>query len=237
METAARTVSRPAAWSGPALPARPAKIARTMEITYLGLSCLRLRGRDVQVLVDPPAATLPGLGRSHPDIIVRTEGETVPELLRHREGQPQEVSGPGEFEVRGVTIHGLPAGETTIMRIEVDDVCVTVLGRLDRQLTEEEVDVLGRVDVLAVPVGGVDALGAVAATQVVNAIAPAIVVPVRYRSSGVAGSGDYDPLEKFAKEMGLTEGTLTSQPKLTLTGAMGAAEDTRVVALEPRTGV
>ena len=108
-----------------------------MEITYLGLSCLRLRGRDVVVLIDPPATTLPGLGRSQPDIIVRTDGETVPDRLRLREGQPQEVAGPGEFEVRGVTIHGLVSGETTIMRIEVDEVCVVTLGRLDRQLTED----------------------------------------------------------------------------------------------------
>ena len=205
-----------------------------MEITYLGLSCLRLRGRDVVVLVDPPATTLPGLGRSHPDIIVRTDGVTVPEHLRFREGEAQEVAGPGEFEVRGVTIHGLRSGETTIMRIEVDEVCVATLGRLDRQLTEDEVDELGRVDVLAVPVGGVDALGAVAATKVVNAIAPSIVVPVRYRSSGVEGSGDYDPVDRFAKEMGLTEETLPTQPKLSLTGAMGTAEETRVVILEPR---
>ena len=205
-----------------------------MEITYLGLSCLRLRGRDVTVLVDPPATTLPGLGRSHPDIIVRTDGETVPERLRFREGEAQEVAGPGEFEVRGVTVRGLASGETTIMRIVVDEVCVATLGKLDRQLTEEEVDELGRVDVLAVPVGGFDALGAVAATKVVNAIAPSIVVPVRYRSSAVDGSGDYDPLDRFAKEMGLTDENLPTQPKLSLTGAMGTPEETRVVILEPR---
>ena len=76
---------------------------------------------------------------------MRTEGETVPERLRLREGQPQEVAGPGEFEVRGVTIHGLASGETTIMRIEVDDVCVAAMGKLDRQLTEDEVDALGAI--------------------------------------------------------------------------------------------
>ena len=205
-----------------------------MEITFLGLSCVRLRGRDVQILVDPPAVTLPGLSRGHPDIVVRTEGETIPARLRPHEGEAQEVSGPGEFEVRGVTIHGLPAGETTIMRIEVDDIRVAALGRMDRQLTEQEVDDLGRVDVLALPVGGVDALGAVAATRVVNAISPAIVIPVRYRSESVPGSGGYDPVDRFAKEMGLTEGALASQPKLALSGAMGQAEETRVVILEPR---
>ncbi len=205
-----------------------------MEITYLGLSCLRLRGREVQVLIDPPPTTLPGFGRAHPDLIVRTDGATDPERLRPRDGHPQEVGGPGEFEVRGVSVHGLPAGATTIMRVEVDDVSVAALGRLARQLTEEEVDALGQVDVLAIPVGGADALGAVAATKVVNAIAPAIVVPVRYRSPGVPGSGEYELVDKFAREMGLSEGSLVTQPKLTLTGAMGSGEETRVVILEPR---
>ncbi|MGD0834451.1 MAG: MBL fold metallo-hydrolase [Candidatus Dormibacteria bacterium] len=205
-----------------------------MELTYFGLSHLRLRGRDVLVVVDPPPSTLPGLGRLHADIVVRTEGMTVPAHLQPREGHPQEVAGPGEFEVRGVRIQGISAGSTTIMRIEVDDVRVACLGRLDRQLTEEEVDRLGRVDVLAVPVGGVDALGAVPATKLINAIAPAIAVPVRYRSPGVEGTGDYDPLDKFAKEMGLVDGSWPVQPKLTLTGSMGAVEETRVVIVEPR---
>lgn len=208
-----------------------------MEITYLGLSCLRLRGRDVQVLIDPPQTTLPGLGRGHPDLIVRTDAATDPERLRPHDGHPQEVGGPGEFEVRGVSVHGLPAGATTIMRVEVDDVCVAALGRLVRQLTEEEVDALGRIDVLAVPVGGVDALGATAATKVVNAIAPAIVVPVRYRSPGIPGSGEYEPVDKFAREMGLSEGSPAIQARLSLTGGMGGGEETRVVILEPRGAV
>ena len=205
-----------------------------MEVIYLGLSCLRLRGREVQVLIDPPEATLPGLTRAQPDLLVRTDGPTIPERLRPADGRAQEVSGPGEFEVRGVTVRGIAAGTVTIMRVEIDDVRVVALGRLDRQLTEDEVDALGRVDVLAVPVGGVDALGPVAAAKVVSAIEPAIVVPVRHRSAVVAGSGDYEPLDRFAKEMGLGEGALLAQPKLTLTGAVASVEETRVVILEPR---
>ena len=50
----------------------------------------------------------------------------------------------------------------------------------------------------------------------------------------VDGSGDYDPLDRFAKEMGLTDENLPTQPKLSLTGAMGTPEETRVVILEPR---
>lgn len=206
-----------------------------MELTYLGLSCVRLRGRECSVIIDPPDATLPGLARTHPDLIVRTGAGTDAQHLRPREGQAQEISGPGEYEVKGVSVRGLPAGETTIMRVDVDDVRVATVGRLQRQLTEEEIDDLGRIDVLVVPVGGVDALGAGDATKLVNAIEPAIVIPVRYRAASVAGSGNYEPVEKFTKEMGLAEGSWVSQPKLSLSGAMGATEETRVVVLEPRT--
>jgi L-ascorbate metabolism protein UlaG (beta-lactamase superfamily) len=203
-----------------------------MELTYIGLSCLRLRGREVQVVIDPiPAGAIGGLPRLAPDIVVRTEGSIDPALLRHREGQPQEVRGPGEYELRGVSIFGMAVDGMTVMRVEVDDVRVASLGRLSRQLREDEIDALGHVDVLAVPVGGGDALGATDATRLVNAVEPAIVIPVRYRVPGLPG--EYEGVEKFAKEMGLAEGW-TPQPKLNLTGAAGASDETRVVILEAR---
>jgi L-ascorbate metabolism protein UlaG (beta-lactamase superfamily) len=203
-----------------------------MEITFVGGSCLRLRGRDVEVVVDPVAAGPGGRQpRLQPDIVVRTEGGGDPALLRPAPGRPQEVGGPGEYEIRGVNVYGLAAGPTTIMRIEVDDVRVCALGRLTRQLTEDEIDALGHLDVLAVPVGGGDALEAQAAARLVNAVEPAIVVPVRYAVNGV--DGEYEPVDKFAKEMGVAEGW-TPQPKLNLTGSLPTTEETRVVILEPR---
>ena len=204
-----------------------------MEITYHGLSCLRLRGRDATVLIDPTETTLPGLARSASDIVVRTEGPTDTESLKFRDGHFQEVSGPGEFEVRGVSILGLPAGEANLMRVEVDDIRVLSTGRLRRQLTEDEIDALGHVDVLVVPVGGGDALNAVEASKLVNAVEPAIVVPARYRSTG--GGTEYEPVDKFAKEMGLAEGTWQAQSRLVLSGPAGEGDETRVVILEPRT--
>ena len=203
-----------------------------MELTYIGLSCLRLRGREVQVVIDPiPQGSVSGLPRLTPDVIVRTEGSIDPALLRHRQGQPQEVRGPGEYELRGVSIFGMAVDGTTVMRVEVDDVRVASLGRLRRQLSEDEIDALGHVDVLAVPVGGGDALGASDATRLVNAVEPAIVVPVRYHVAGLPG--EYDGVEKFAKEMGLSEGW-APLAKLNLTGAAGASDEPRVVILEAR---
>jgi L-ascorbate metabolism protein UlaG (beta-lactamase superfamily) len=206
-----------------------------MEITYLGLSCVRLRGRETQVVIDPPDGQLPGLSRSGPELVVRTEGRTNPETLLARDGAAQEIAGAGEFEVRGVVIRGVDAGSgRTIMRVEIDDVRVVHVGRLDRQLAEEEIDILGHIDVLIVPVGGADALAPMAATKLVNSLSPAIVVPVRYRSAASPGSGGYEPVETFAKEMGIADGAWQAQPKLNLNGAMTGSDDSRVVILEPR---
>jgi L-ascorbate metabolism protein UlaG (beta-lactamase superfamily) len=205
-----------------------------MELTYHGHSCIRLRGREMTVVIDPPQMALPGLAKGTLGIIVRTEGTTTdPTKLRPREGELQEVAGPGEFEIGGVGILGLAAGETTVMRIAVDDVRVVAAGRLRRQLTEEEIDSLGHVDVLVIPVGGGDALGAIEAAKLVNAVEPGIVVPARY---GAGDGGEYEPVGKFAKEMGLAEGAWEPQPRLVLTGSSGESDETRVVFLEARAG-
>jgi L-ascorbate metabolism protein UlaG (beta-lactamase superfamily) len=202
-----------------------------MEMTYHGHSCVRLRGRELTVVVDPPQTTLPGLAKGAQGLVVRTEGQTDTDRLRARDGEVQEVSGPGEFEIGGVSILGLAAGETTVMRVSVDDVRVVLAGRLRRQLTEDEIDSLGHVDVLVIPVGGGDALSAIEAAKLVNAVEPSIVVPARY---GAGDGGAYGPVGKFAKEMGLAEGTWEAQPKLVLTGSTGETDDTRVVFLEAR---
>ena len=171
-----------------------------MELTYHGHSCIRLRGREMTVVIDPPQMALPGLAKGTLGIIVRTEGTTTdPAKLRPREGELQEVAGPGEFEIGGVGILGLAAGETTVMRVAVDDVRVVAAGRLRRQLTEEEIDSLGHVDVLVIPVGGGDALGAIEAAKLVNAVEPGIVVPARY---GAGDGGEYDPSASSPRRWG-----------------------------------
>ncbi|MBV8195053.1 MAG: MBL fold metallo-hydrolase [Candidatus Dormibacteraeota bacterium] len=203
-----------------------------MEITYHGLSSVRLRGRETTVLIDPPQSQLPGLARGGSGLVVRTEGGTDPEKLRPQEGNTQEVSGAGEFEVRGVSIFGFPADGVTVMRVTIDDVIVVSAGRLHRQLTEDEIDALGHVDVLVVPVGGGDGLNASDAATLVHAVEPAIVVPARFRASG--GTQEYEPVEKFAKEMGLAEGSWQALPRLNLGGSISDTDETKVVILEAR---
>ena len=194
-----------------------------MEITYQGNHCLRLRGKTLNVVVDPPAK-IPA--RLQSEIVVRTSGATDPAALRPNGNNAQFVSGAGEFEVQGVAIRGLSTPDTTVMKVEVDDVRVVAVGNLTRQLTEDEIENLGHVDVLCVPVGDADGMSPVDATKLARSVEPAIVVPL--------ASGNESAVGTFAKEMGLSDGW-SAQPKLNLTGSMPASEEIRVVILEPRT--
>jgi hypothetical protein len=194
-----------------------------MEVTYRGDRCLRLRGRDVYVLLDPPAKIPAGL---QGEVVVRTHGKTDSALLRPQPKGPQLIAGPGEFEVRGVAILGIGTEDATVMRVEVDDVRVVTVGSLQRQLTEDEIDELGHVDVLCVPLGAKDAMTPEAATKLARSLEPAVVIPLQESTDG-------GEVAIFAKEMGVADGW-SAQPKLNLTGAMPSSEEIRVVILESR---
>ena len=194
-----------------------------MELTFQGDQCLRLRGKDINVVLDPPAK-IPS--RLQSEIVVRTTGVTDSESLRPHGDEAQLVAGPGEFEVKGVAVHGLPAGNTTVMLVTVDEVRVVAIGNLERQLTEDEIEDLGHVDVLCLPLGASGTLTPIDATKLARSVEPSIVVPL-------AASVDGSEVATFAKEMGVAEGW-TAQPKLNLTGSMPASDEIRVVILEAR---
>jgi L-ascorbate metabolism protein UlaG (beta-lactamase superfamily) len=149
------------------------------------------------------------------------------------------ICGPGEYEIKGIFIQGIrtrrrhsTAGaspHTTIYLAEVDGVLVCHLGDLDHVPSAEEVEALGKVDVLLVPVGGGGALNAVQAAEVISLIEPRLVVPMRYRMDGVATA--LEPLERFRREMGLDQ--VRVEPKLSVT-PNSLSDEPQVIALEAR---
>jgi L-ascorbate metabolism protein UlaG (beta-lactamase superfamily) len=149
------------------------------------------------------------------------------------------VGGPGEYEVAGVTVAGLPTfhdtkqgevhGRNTVYVIELDDVRVCHLGDLGHALDGDLLEAIGKVDVLLVPVGGGNTLEAAGAAEVVRQVEPRIVIPMHYALPTV--KTELAPVERFLKEMGVTEAE--PQPKLMVQASSGEAE-TRVVVLEPK---
>jgi L-ascorbate metabolism protein UlaG (beta-lactamase superfamily) len=215
-----------------------------MEITYFGLNSIRLRGRDATVLIDPYDPKL-GLApvRLNVSIVVLTHDDSSHFSFQGLGNDYQPVKGAGEFELKGVALHGIQTfhdakqgaerGKNFVYVIEIDDLRVCHLGHLGHVLTEDQLDAIGsKIDVLCVPVGGGTHLGSAQATETVNQIEPKYVIPISYRLQGLGAVGEkLEPVDKFAKEMGTPE--VTPQPKLQLTGA-STMEETKLIVLEAR---
>ncbi len=97
--------------------------------------------------------------------------------------------------------------------MEVDEILVCHLGDLGHVLTTGQVEEIGNVDVLLLPVGGVSTINAPMAAEVVRQLEPKVVIPMHYKTQAL--SWELEPVERFLKEIGVKQ--VDSQAKLSLT--------------------
>ncbi|NUQ39064.1 MAG: MBL fold metallo-hydrolase [Caldilineales bacterium] len=211
-----------------------------MEISWYGLACFRLRTRGLTIITDPFDPKfgweLPKLRGEVATISHDAPGHNCLAALR----KPDHVfAGPGEYEVNGVFITGVPTyhkGEVgqrernTAFVFEYPDITICHLGDMGVLPAREQVELLSGADVLLLPVGGGAALDAAKAVEIVTELEPSIVVPMHYALPGL--HLDLDPVEKFLKEMGVPRPEPIPVLK-TLRSELGS-EETRVILLEPQ---
>jgi L-ascorbate metabolism protein UlaG (beta-lactamase superfamily) len=212
-----------------------------LDVTWLGHGCFRLRGRGAAVVTDPyPPAVGLKLGRMDAEVVtVSHEHENHSFTQVVREGA-YEIHGPGEYEIAGVSVIGIPTyhdaekgakhGRNTVYLIEIDDVRVCHLGDLGHKLDDTEAEAVTSADVLLVPVGGEAAMNGAQAAEVVRQLEPRYVIPMHYAIPGLKLK--LDPIDRFLKEMGVTASE--AQPKLAVQKSSVSEYETKVVVLEPR---
>ncbi len=197
-----------------------------MDISWLGHSCFRIRGREVTVITDPYSPDLGySLGKPTAHIVTVSHQHPGHSYVQDIGGEPRPVTGPGEYEISGVLIIGIATfhdgekggkrGKNTVYLMEVDEVSVCHLGDLGHVLTTEQVEEIGNVDVLLLPVGGVSTVSAPTAAEVVRQLEPKVVIPMHYKTEAL--NRELEPVDRFLKEMGVKE--VNSQPKLSFTKA------------------
>ena len=211
-----------------------------MEITWLGHSCFRLRGREAAVVTDPcPKSTGYSIGRPTANIVTVSHDHPGHSHVSAVAGGPRVVQGPGEFEIAGVLIMGIRTyhdeeegqdrGKNTAYVLEVDDMRICHLGDLGHVPTSEQVEELSGVDVLLAPVGGNTTIGATAAAETVSLLGPKLVIPMHYQTP--AAKEKLDPLDRFLKEMGASNALEERQPKLSVTRST-LPQEMKVLVLE-----
>ncbi len=211
-----------------------------MEITWLGHSCFRLRGRDAAVVTDPcPKATGYSIGRPTADIVTVSHDHPGHSNVAAVSGEARVVQGPGEFEIAGVLIMGIRTyhdeergeerGKNTAYVLELDDMRICHLGDLGHVPNPEQVEELSGVDVLLAPVGGNTTIGATAAAETVSLLGPKLVIPMHYQTP--AAKDKLDPLDRFLKEMSAPNALEERQPKLSVTRST-LPQETKLLVLD-----
>ena len=194
-----------------------------MTIRWYGQSCFRIDTREAVLAIDPFSKEI-GLTppRFHADLVLVTHAhpdhantETIP-------GEPMVISGPGEYEIKGVAIRGIPTfhdahegtkrGPNTAFRIVAEGITLAHLGDFgENSVREETIGALGDIDILLVPVGGTYTVNAETAAKVIAQVEPRLVIPMHYHLPGLkvklasveeflkaAGAKDADRLEKLS---------------------------------------
>lgn len=209
-----------------------------MEITWYGQSCFRLRDRLATVITDPYdkgiGYTLP---RVRADIVTVSHDHPDHNYVKGVKGEPKIIVGPGEYEVRGVFITGIPTfhdrkkgasrGRNTVFLFDFEGLTVCHLGDLGHVPTQSQVEALSDIDVLLVPVGAVSTINAAQAAEVISLLEPRLVIPMHYKTKALEVK--LDSVSKFLKEMGLSK--LATQESLKVTKS-SLPDETQVMLLD-----
>lgn len=210
-----------------------------MIITWFGQSCFRVESKDGSVLIDPFAKTI-GLRppKIKDDIVLVTHEHYDHNAVDEPGEETLIIRNPGEYERKGIAIQGIQShhdnsegserGLNTMYRIRTEDITLCHLGDLGQhKLTDAQVEDIGDIDILLVPVGGVYTIAAKEAVEIISQIEPKIVIPMHYKIEGL--TIDLEGPEKFIKEIGLSPEKL---PKFKIAQRDLPVEETKLVMLE-----
>lgn len=180
------------------------------DIEYKGGNTVIIASKAATLVVDPKLSVV-GLK----DLVLKDaiELSTEARFALNSENARLCLEGPGEYGVANFDIKGIPAqrhldAETdpkiaTIYRVEISDVRIAIVGNIYEKLSDEQLEELGVIDVLVIPVGGngytLDATGAVSLVQKID---PKVVIPVHYDDKALKYEVPQDNLESFVKELG-----------------------------------
>lgn len=215
-----------------------------MDITYLGHSSFRLRGKAASVVTDPfdPGKVGIKFPKVSADIVTVSHDHFDHNNVGAINDVKRVVDGPGEYEISDVSIIGVPTfhddkkgnerGKNTVYILEIDQLRIVHLGDLGHKLSEDMLEEIGNVDILMLPVGGVYTIGPSEAAEVARSIEASITIPMHYLQKGMnkESFGKLSGVEDFLKDISMT---VEKTDKLKIKKS-DLGEDQKVVVIEKK---
>ena len=208
-----------------------------MIITYLGGEFVKVQFGDTVVAFNPVSKDSSlKTSKFGADVVLSSinhEDMNGVDQISFGEKKPFVITGPGEYETKGIFIKGLPSesgygGEkriNTVYTLSLEGMNICFLGALNTpELPKETDEAIDEVDILFVPIGGDGVLDSAKAYKLAVSIEPKIIIPIHYGDMGTK-----EALKNFLKEAGENPAPV---PKLTLKKKDLEGKEAEVVVLE-----
>ena len=180
------------------------------DIEYKGGNCIVVSSKKINIVVDPKLSVV---GLKDANVKDAIELATESRFAINSDTAKLVIESPGEFGIGDFDIHGVAAQRhldtekdpkiSTMYRIEIGDFHIAILGNIYEKLDDEELEDIGIVDVLVIPVGGGGyTLDPTGATKITRQIDPKIVIPVHYADPALKYEVPQLDVDAFIKELG-----------------------------------
>lgn len=190
------------------------------DVEYKGGNAVVITTKKVQLVFDPAVSLIGGK-----DVSINEAIELLTsERFIGKNGKPKlAISSPGEYGIADVSITGVAARRNidsedqkmtdTMYRVVIGDVRIAVIGNVDPKLSDEQLEMLGVVDMLILPIGGNGyTIDPADAATLARQIEPRAVVPVHYDDPSLKYEVPQQGIDVFIKE--LNGNVVESGPKL-----------------------
>jgi len=189
-----------------------------MDLQFYGANCVSVTYKGTRLVIDDNLAELGAKAILKADDVALFTG-AAPEGVNAR----LVFAGPGEYEVSDISIIGVAARahvdedglKATMFKLIAGDVSVLFTGHVYPQLSEAQLESIGMVDVMVVPVGGngytVDPVGAL---KLIKEVEPKLVVPTYYSDKALKFPVPPQDLANALKELGMEPKETVAKLKL-----------------------
>jgi len=154
-------------------------------------------------------------------------------------GSPFLIEGPGEYEIKNIFIQGILSyqdisqgkekGANTIFTVESEGIKICHMGGFgQKELTENQLEEIGEVDILMIPVGGGDSLSEKEAAKIMSQLEPKTTIPMHYALPNLKMK--LNPVSKFLKVFGIK--SLLPINKLSMKKKDLSANEAKIVVLK-----
>jgi L-ascorbate metabolism protein UlaG (beta-lactamase superfamily) len=208
-----------------------------VEIEYRGANCVVIKDKKILIVVDPTSNVSVKEAKNADAVILATQETSAP---GEADAKNFVIDLPGEYEHNDVSVKGVAARPhigpdenaktATMYAIETDGKKLAVIGHTVAPLSDDDLEKLGMVDILIVPVGGGGyTLDGRDAATIVRQISPKVVVPTHYADDHIKYDMPQESVDNFVKELGAAHEKVAVLKAKTLPEVLTVVEISRSV--------